>query len=124
MGVSILKSVIMQPIQIIKAGIITTLGVGVVGLIYLIAGAMSAQVIFALVLGLLAAVLADVLLFLAAKYSKNWQLFYIARVFILLIAVIVSVVFSEIFNPTVTVISLIISLPALAVSGLGGRKNV
>ncbi len=113
----------MQPKHLIKALFFTAIGVIVVGLIYLLAGAMTARVVFALILGFSAAALADIMLFLAARFNKSWQIFYILRVIILLIAVIVSVVFTDVFNPTVTVISLIISLPALAVSGLGG-KNV
>ncbi len=105
--------------QLIKAGIFTAIGVVVIGIIYMITGAMTAEVVFALLLGFAAAMVGDVLLYFAAKYTDRWQMFYMLRVAVILLCVIASVLLADYVNPAATVLALIISLPAVAIANRG-----
>ncbi len=111
----------MLPKQLIKATIFTAIGVVLIGIIYSIAGAMSTQVIFALLLGFVAAVVADILLFIASRNSNRWQLYYAIRILVILSCVITSVLLRDVLNPAATVLALIISLPAVAIANGGGH---
>ncbi len=108
----------MQQKQLIKAAGLTAIGIIVIAVIYIVAGAMSSQVVFGLLLGYVAATFGDFMLMLAAKNSKNWQGYYIGRVAILLICVVIAVVLSDFISPIATVFALIVSLPAVAISVL------
>ncbi len=111
-----------RPQQLIKAIAYTTVGVLLIGLIYFFLGAVTSSVLLGLALGLFAAIGADVLLFVAIKNPKSWVKFYAMRVAVIVIAVLLGVLLS-VFDPTTTVLALIISLPAVAISGIERRKT-
>ncbi len=106
----------MQQRQLLKAAAFTGVGVAVIAVIYLIAGAMSSAVAFGLLLGFVAATIGDFMLMLAAKNGKSWQIYYIGRVAVMVVCVVASVLLSGFISPVATVFALIVSLPAVALS--------
>ncbi len=108
--------------QLFTALGITLGGVVIIGLIYLLTDSLGSEALYGLALGLVCAVVADVLLYTATKNPTGWIKFYAMRVVVILIGALLGVLLPFV-DPVTTLLALIISLPAVIVSAFGKRNN-